>query len=212
MLCMADAEFFFDPICPWAWITSRWVEEVASQRQLDVDWRFIALSFVNEERYAEGAFSERYRQVHSIGLRSLRVAAALKDAGGSSAAGSWYSAVGTAIHVDGRRDELEERVGLEKLIAEAGFDPALVDAAYSERWDGVIRSDTDAALERTGKDVGTPIITFAPPDGPSFFGPVISRIPRGAEALELWDATERIARFPGFAELKRALREPAQTS
>ncbi len=77
----------------------------------------------------------------------------------------------------------------------------------TEQYDAAVRADTATALERAGKDVGTPIITFAPPDGPSFFGPVISRIPRGQEALDLWDATERIARFPGFAELKRSLRE-----
>ncbi len=79
-------------------------------------------------------------------------------------------------------------------------------------WDAIVRSDTATALGRTGKAVGTPIITFAPPDGPSFFGPVISRIPRGQEALDLWDATERIARFPGFAELKRSIRESPQVA
>ena len=208
---MADVEFFFDPICPWAWITSRWVEEVASLRAYDVDWRFIALRFVNEARnYAD--FPPRYEQMHTFGLRMLRVAAAAKEAGGSAAAGRWYSAIGTAIHVDRRRDELQEPGVVEQVVTAAGFDAGLAAAADDEGWDATIRSDTDAALERTGRDVGTPIVTFAPPDGPSFFGPVISRIPRGDEALELWDSVERLARFPGFAELKRSIREKPQTS
>ena len=208
---MADAEFFFDPICPWAWITSRWVDEVASLRAYDVDWRFIALRFVNEPRdYAD--FPPRYEEMHTFGLRMLRVAAAAKEAGGAPDAGRWYTAVGTAIHVDRRGDELRQQGAVEDVLRAAGLDPALARSADEERWDATIRTDTDAALERTGRDVGTPIVTFAPPGGPSFFGPVISRIPRGDEALELWDSVERLARFPGFAELKRSTRERPQTS
>ncbi|HET6794520.1 MAG TPA: hypothetical protein VFH45_08770 [Acidimicrobiales bacterium] len=207
---MADAEFFFDPVCPWAWITSRWTEEVASQRHYEVDWRFIALRFVNDDKYKD--LPPRYMESHTLGLRMLRVAAAAKSDGGPQAAGAVYTAVGGAIHVGGRRDELATADGVGSVLKDAGLDPGLAAAADEDRWDDVIRTDTEAALERTGRDVGTPIITFGPPDGPSFFGPVISRIPRGQEALELWDATERIARFPGFAELKRALRERPQTS
>ena len=207
---MADAEFFFDPVCPWAWITSRWAEEVREQRGLDLEWRFIALRMVNESRDYD-SFPPRYREVHLLGLRLLRVAAAARETLGREAVASLYTAFGTRIHVDRARDELIDG-GIAEVVDGLDLPPALVDAADDERWDEPIRVDTEEALTRTGRDVGTPIITFGPPDGPSFFGPVISRIPRGEEAVALWDATERLARFPGFAELKRAIREKPQTS
>jgi 2-hydroxychromene-2-carboxylate isomerase len=200
---MADVDFFFDPICPWAWITSRWVEEVRSQRNLDVAWRFIALRIVNEDREMDPA----HREGHNMGLRLLRVAAALREKVGPEAVGPFYGAVGGGIHVDRRRDAFLDPETVRPVLVELGYDPALGDAALDETWDDLIRSETETALARTGKDVGTPILTFAPPDGPSFFGPVISRVPRGANALELWDSVERLARFPGFAELKRSIRE-----
>jgi hypothetical protein len=209
---VADADFFFDPVCPWAWITSRWVKEVGDQRPLDVDWRFIALRMVNEGRDYDTEFPPKYREGHTLGLRLLRVAAAAKAEGGSQAVDRIYTVFGSRIHVDRRRAELDEGVGIEAALAEAGMGGGLAAAADDEAWDGVIRHDTETALERAGADVGTPILTFAPPDGPSFFGPVISRIPRGPEAVDLWESTEHIARFPGFAELKRSIREKPQTS
>lgn len=207
---MADLELFFDPVCPWAWITSRWVEEVGRQRPIDVEWRFIGLRIVNEHRDYDKDFPPRYLDVHTTGLRLLRVAAALRQAEGPGAVGPYYSAVGAAIHVDRRRDELGDPGAVAPLLAALGHDPSLADAALDTTWDDVVRADGDEALARTGRDVGTPIITFAPPDGPSFFGPVISRVPRGPEATALWDSVERLARFRGFAEIKRAQREAPQ--
>jgi 2-hydroxychromene-2-carboxylate isomerase len=202
----SSAEFFFDPICPWAWITSRWVEEVRRHRPVDVEWRFIALRMVNEGR----DMPAEYLAMQDVGLRLLRIGAALREAEGPEAIGPYYSAIGGAIHVDKRRDDLADPAAVAPLLSEIGYDPALVSAATDEAFDKVVREDTEAALGRCGRDVGTPILTFAPPDGPSFFGPVISRVPRGAEAVELWESVERIAVFPGFAELKRSLREPPQ--
>ena len=203
---MADVDFFFDPICPWAWITSRWVEEVRAQRGLDVAWRFIALRIVNEHRdYDRDA--PKHLESHTAGLRLLRVAAALREKVGPEAVGPYYAAVGGAIHVDRRRDDFVDPEAVRPVLSSLGHDPALADAATDTAWDDIVRAETEEALRRTGKDVGTPILTFAPPDGPSFFGPVISRVPRGAEALDLWDSVERLARFPGFAELKRSIRE-----
>lgn len=206
---MADAEFFFDPVCPWAWLTSRWVTEVAEQRSLDVEWRFICLRIVNEQRDYEREFPQGYTRGHTIGQELLRVAAALKAEQGNDAVARYYTAVGTALHTRGRRDELQPEGSVPGWLAGLDLDlpGGLADAAHDESWDADLRASTDEALSRAGKDVGTPIITFGPPDGPSFFGPVISRIPRGDEAVALWDATERIARFPGFAELKRSIRE-----
>jgi len=208
---MADAEFFFDPVCPWAWITSRWVTEVADQRELDIDWRFICLRFVNEHRDYATEFRPGYEEGHNLGMRLLRAAAAQKarDPGRVAAI---YTLFGSRLHVEGRRSDLMDPDGLRATLTEEGFDDDLADAAYDEKWDEPVRADTEEALGRVGRDVGTPIITFGNPDGPSFFGPVISRIPRGQEAVDLWDAVERIARFPGFSELKRSLRERPQTS
>lgn len=207
---MADVEFFFDPICPWAWITSRWVEEVNRQRPMDIDWRFIGLRIVNEERDYDREFPPRYLDLHTMGLRTLRVAAALREAKGPAVVGPYYTAVGGAIHVERRREELIDLSALPGILTELGHDPGFADAAMDTKWDAAVRADTEDALARTGRDVGTPIITFGAPDGPSFFGPVISRVPRGQEALDLWDSVERLARFPGFAELKRAIREAPQ--
>jgi 2-hydroxychromene-2-carboxylate isomerase len=209
---MADVEFFWDPVCPWAWITSRWVTEVAGQRQLDVDWRFISLRIVNDAKYADGTLPERSRIGHEMGLRLLRVAAATREAQGRERLADLYTALGTRIHVDGRREELIDGTGIPGLLDELGLPADLADAAGDEQWDDAIRADTETAIERAGQELGTPIVTFEPPDGPSFFGPVINRIPHGEEALALWDSVSTVARFPGFSELKRSVRGRPQTS
>jgi 2-hydroxychromene-2-carboxylate isomerase len=209
---VADVEFFWDPVCPWAWITSRWVTEVAGQRQLDVDWRFISLRMVNDAKYADGTLPERSRLGHEMGLRLLRVAAAVRDAHGRERLGDLYTALGTRIHVDGRREEMLDGTGIPAALDELGLPGDLAAAAEDDRWDAAIREDTETAIERAGKELGTPILTFEPPDGPSFFGPVINRIPRGDEAVALWDSVTTVARFPGFSELKRSVRGKPQTS
>lgn len=204
---MADVDFFFDPVCPWAWITSRWVTEVASLRKLDVDWRFISLRMVNSDRDYETEFQPGHMSTHTLGRDLLRVASAVRDSYGNEGVARLYTALGTTIHVEAAKDELTKPEGVKQLLEQLGLEEDLADAATDPSGDDLIRQETELALARAGRDVGTPIITFGPPEGPSFFGPVISRIPRGQEALELWDATERIARFQGFAELKRSLRE-----
>jgi 2-hydroxychromene-2-carboxylate isomerase len=209
---VADVEFFWDPVCPWAWITSRWVTEVAGQRPLEVDWRFISLRMVNDAKYADGTLPERSRLGHEMGLRLLRVAAAVREGHGRERLADLYTAFGTRIHVDGRREGLLDGSGVPGVLEELGLPQDLADASGDERWDDAVRTDTEAAIERAGKDLGTPILTFDPPDGPSFFGPVINRIPRGEEAVALWDCITTAARFPGFAELKRSVRGKPQTS
>lgn len=207
MTTVADVEFFFDPVCPLAWITSRWLEEVRRQRPFAVEWRFISLRIVNEKRDYDREFPPRYDEFHTMGLRLLRVAAALRDVEGPDVVGPYYAAVSGAIHVDRRRDEFLEPTAVRDVLGALGHDTKYADAAFDDAWDAVVRADGEVALGRTGSEVGTPIITFGPPDGPSLFGPVISRVPRGAEALALWDAVEGLARFNGFAEIKRAIRE-----
>lgn len=212
---MADVEFFWDPICPWAWITSRWVTEVADQRGLDVRWRAISLRMVNEGRYDQDEELAAKRRGHTLGLAMLRVAAAVDAERGNDAVGRLYTALGTALHVSGDRAAvvaMDPQALAEKVLAECGLPSALAGATDDESWDAAVRADTETSLRRTGGDVGTPVLTFAPPGGPSFFGPVISRVPRGPEALELWDAVELLARNPWFAELKRSIREAPQVA
>lgn len=203
---MADVEFFWDPVCPWAWITSQWVREVQQRRELDVDWRFICLRLLNEGKidYSE---NERYAEGHGRGLRLLRVANAVRDAGHRDRLGELYERFGTRIHVEREPRTLDDEAGIAAVLEGLGLDPSLAAAADDASHDAVLEAEKDEALERTGNDVGTPILTFRPPDGPSFFGPVISRIPRGEAAERLWDAITELAEWPGFAELKRSVRE-----
>jgi hypothetical protein len=206
---MSDLEFFFDPVCPWAWITSRWVEEVRSQRSYDVRWRFISLKLLNSSNTATW-YTDEYKRWHAMGHEALRVAARIDSELGNEAVGRFYTTIGTEGHNNRRRDDFatstESFVG--EVLSIAGLSAGLIDAAFDESLDAVIAADTELALERTGRDVGTPILTFRPgaADEGSFFGPVIARIPRGAEALRLWDAIETVATTPGVAELKRSNR------
>ncbi|MFZ9910655.1 MAG: DsbA family protein [Ilumatobacteraceae bacterium] len=206
---MADLQFYFDPVCPWAYITSRWVVEVQEQRGYDVSWKFISLFMINNDRgYNEGNMP--WRDGHMSGLQALRVASAARAAAGNDAVAAVYTALGKAIHVDKRRpkDSTELKDFARTVLSEAGLSPQWAESATDELHDEVIRYETSRALELTGKDVGTPILVFHPekPNEASFFGPVISSIPRGAEALRLWDAVETLATTSGMAELKRSLR------
>jgi 2-hydroxychromene-2-carboxylate isomerase len=208
---MADVEFFFDPICPWAWITSRFTVEVARQRDLKVEWRLICLRMVNEQRDYGKDFPPAYANSHTGGMKMLRVAAATRERHDNDAVGRFYTELGTRLHDQGR-SRLEVREGDFSVIGEAvqaaGLDPSLEAAADSEAFDAFLRSETDTALSRTGKDVGTPIITLGPGTDheASAFGPVLARIPRGDEALQLWDAMATLSRAGAFAELKRSAR------
>ena len=206
----ADLDFFFDPVCPWAWITSRWVTNVAEQRDYEVDWRFISLWIVNEETTKEW-YTPEYRMGHYRGHQGLRIADAIRaGGGGADEVGRWYTTLGTALHVESRREDAAADIDafLTELLEANGFDETLAEAANDESHDDHIRADTELALTRTGRDVGTPILTFHPgaEKEASFFGPVISKAPTGDEALVLWDAVETLATMSGMAELKRSNR------
>lgn len=205
---MNSIEYFFDPVCPFAWLTSRWATEVSEHSDLRITWRFISLKFLNE-----GAETpEPYRRGQAVGLRLLRVAAAVRDDHGNEGVAAIYAALGTRWHVQGRATAIregEDPTGLvREALADAGLSDSLLGAMDDDSHDGLIRSETDLAISRTGDGVGTPIITFDPaePDTTSFFGPVLSSVPRGEDALRLWDAVATLARMPGFSELKRSLR------
>jgi 2-hydroxychromene-2-carboxylate isomerase len=207
----ADLEFYFDPVCPWAWITSRWVTNVQQLRNYEVSWRFISLKMINAERGYAG--NNAYELIHNAGLAGLRVASAARAQGGNASVAALYTALGNAIHVGGRREELvtNPHVFLLSVVADAGLPAEIASAFEDSTHDEVIRYETEAALSRTGKDVGTPILTFNPKaaNEASLFGPVISKAPKGDEAVKLWDAVQTIAES-GVAEIKRSLRAAPQ--
>ena len=207
---MADLEFFFDPVCPWAWITSRWVVNVQEQQNYQVNWRFISLYFLNDSNVAEW-YDATYRAGHRAGLQALRVADAVRLSHDNDAVGRFYTALGQAIHV-GQLDRADLRNKTVDVIAAAlaaaSLPAELAAEADRESHDAHLRNETELALSRTGKDVGTPILTFKPGQASegSFFGPVLSRAPRGQAAVDLWNAIELIATTSGMAELKRSNR------
>jgi len=214
-MAAADVHFYFDPVCPFAWMTSKWVRLVQAQRDHTVDWRFISLRLVNAAVDYDAQFPPDYEAGHTAGLRLLRVAARTRDQLGPEAVGTLYEALGRRIF-DSPPDpeDTAARRGttafLEPVLTGAGLPVELAAALDDASLDAVVQAETDEALALTGKDVGTPIIHFRPPDGAAFFGPVISRLPAQDDAVRLWDHVVGLATFPGFAELKRSLRELPQ--
>ncbi len=206
-----DIHYYWDPVCPFAWITSRWVTKVVEQRDYSVDWRFISLRKINKDVDYDAEFPADYEQGHTAGLRLLRVAASIRAEHGREIMVPLYTALGQSIHDIEPSDSNIDLFGTPKhvapILSELGLSPSFIDALDDESWDAEIEAETDEAREKTGKDVGTPIIHFSPPDGPALFGPVISRIPADEDAVQLWDHVVGLAMFPSFTELKRSLRE-----
>ena len=209
-----DIEFFWDPVCPFAWITSRWVVKVSAQTGYKVDWRFISLRLLNKHKNYATEFPPDYEHGHTAGLRMLRVAAKVRAELGREPMGLLYEGYGKAYWDQEKGSGMRRRLGtvahITEILTAVGLPPEFATAADDNSWDAELDTETALALSRTGRDVGTPIITFEPPDGLSFFGPVISRVPSDAEAVPLWNAVLTLAKFPGFAEMKRSLREVPQ--
>ena len=213
----ADLHFYFDPVCPFAWMTSKWVRMVAEQRDYTVDWRFISLRLLNAHIDYDAHFPPEYEAGHTAGLRLLRLCAATREAHGREAVGPLYAALGAQVFdaepvpdeagAHGRRGTREF---VQPILRGLGLPADLADALDDDSRDAVLQAETDEALALTGKDVGTPILHFEPPQGVAFFGPVISRLPAEDEAVALWEHVVGLARFGGFAELKRSLRELPQ--
>jgi 2-hydroxychromene-2-carboxylate isomerase len=207
-----DIHFYFDPVCPFAWMTSKWVRQVTAQRDYTVDWRFISLRLINAAVDYDSRFPSGYEAGHTAGLKMLRVAARVRADYGRDKVGPLYEAIGTQVFDNGpdERQDLASRSFLEPVVAHIGLPAALADVLEDASIDAELQQETDEALSLTGKDVGTPIIHFQPPDGVAFSGPVISRLPDEADATRLWDYVVGLASFSGFAELKRSLRERPQ--
>lgn len=186
-----NVEFYFDAICPWCWMTSRWAAEVAEARGFTIDWKPISLAIINE---ANG--SGDHAEAHGAGKRMGLVALAVGDAHGDEGIGKLYTALGERLHPEGRRDY---DAIMTDALEELGYAAELAEAADSAD-DAVLRSNTEHALAIAGPDVGVPIISI---DGVAFFGPVVTPAPTGEDALRLWDGIFAAASVPGFYELKR---------
>jgi hypothetical protein len=219
-MSQADIHFYLDPVCPFAWMTSKWVRLVQSRRDYTVDWRFISLRQVNAHVDYDTHFPAEYEAGHTAGLRLLRLLHRVRQERGPEMVGAVYAALGEQVF-DVPAPAAEDRIvdGLDYRGTASFAGPVLDGVDLPRTWvesldddslDVDIRGETDEALALTGKDVGTPIIHFQPPDGTAFFGPVISRLPSEDDALVLWDHVVGLAAFPGFAELKRSLRELPQ--
>jgi hypothetical protein len=214
----ADIRFYFDPVCPFAWMTSKWVRLVQSQRGYGVEWRTISLRMLNAHVDYDAHFPPEYEAGHTAGLRLLRVVHAARAEHGPEVVGPLYEALGRRIfdappldqQIVGDVDVRGTAEFLAPVLDEVGLPGELVGRLDDESLDIDIHAETDEALALTGKDVGTPIIHFQPPEGVAFFGPVISRLPDEQDAVRLWDHVVGLASFPGFAELKRSLRELPQ--
>ncbi len=204
-----NVDFFFDPICPFCWMTSKWLRLVAPHRLLEIEWRFISLRMINDGTY-QGR--EHYLARHEKGLELLRVAAAAREAHGAAATGRLYEAFGNGIWESDRLAYPDNVVQfgdsgeVERCLVASGLTEHLASARTDTSFDAVISADGETALERSGEGVGTPIITYGTPDGPSLFGPVISTLPSVERSLAMWDALVTLSSHPDFAEVKRSRR------
>jgi 2-hydroxychromene-2-carboxylate isomerase len=187
-------EFWFDPSCPWAWMTSRWVHEVAEHRKLDVTWNVMSLAVLNEDKDV----SEQYREFFPRALRYTRLVTAIAELHGQQFVGELYTALGSRIHPGGMTD-VDQIIA--EALAEVGLDADLARYADSEEFDTQMRASHFDGIGRVGEDVGTPVIAV---DGVAFFGPVITPSPKGEQAVALWDGIVAVAAYDGFFELKRS--------
>lgn len=191
---MSDSvEFWFDPSCPWAWMTSRWVDEVAAHRDLDVTWNVMSLAILNEDTDVP----EEYKAFFPRALQYTRLVAAAKELQGQEIVKPLYDALGTRIHPGGGNDPAEV---IPAALAEVGLDADFAQWADSDVYDPQMRASHFEGISRVGQDVGTPVIAV---NGVAFFGPVVSPAPKGEQALALWDGVVAAASYDGFFEIKR---------
>jgi 2-hydroxychromene-2-carboxylate isomerase len=193
-----SVDMWFDPTCPWAWVTSRWLLEVEKVRSVDVRFHVMSLSVLNEGR----ELSERYQTLMQRAWGPVRVCAAAAAKDGEGVLRDLYTAFGTRIHVNGQ--ESGEQL-FRDALTDAGLDPELAAAADSTEYDDALRASHEAGMRPVGTDVGTPVIHVPGPTGETvaFFGPVVTPAPRGEDAGRLWDGTLLVTGTPGFYELKR---------
>jgi protein-disulfide isomerase-like protein with CxxC motif len=193
------ADFWFDPICPWAWLASRWMIEVEQVRPVDVRWRVMSLAMLNEGREMPPEYVDLMRRAWI----PVRVIVAAQLAHGDEVVLPMYEAMGRRIHLDSR-DDFEEVCG--EAVAELGLPASLGDTSLTDHVDAELRTSHERAMSMVGLEVGTPVIAVPGPDGEptAIFGPVVSPAPKGEDAGRLWDGTLLVMSTPGFFELKRS--------
>ena len=190
-----NADFWFDPACPFAWITSRWILEVEQVRDISVTWHVMSLAYLNQDK---DDISEDYRAWLRTAWQPVRVCMAVEEHHGKEALLALYTALGTR-RFNGGEDYTRETI--EAALADAGLSPDLADAMDDESYDDAVKKSHHHGMDQVGDDVGTPTISF---EGAAFFGPVLSAIPRGEAAGQLWDGCVALAKVPAFSELKRS--------
>ena len=188
-------DFWFDPICPWAWITSRWMLEVQQVRPVELVWHVMSLAVLNGDKED---MTDRYRELMQSAWGPVRVLIAAEQAHGPEVLGPLYTALGTRFHLD---KAPRDRETITAALAEAGLPASLADAMDSTEYDEAVRASHAEGIDRVGYEVGTPVISV---HGASVFGPVISPIPRGEAAGKLWDGVQLVMATDGFFELKRS--------
>ena len=190
-------QFWFDPLCPWAWITSRWMLEVEKVRPVRTDWRIMSLAYLNLIQHEGKGLTEEYLEGMKKAWGPIRVVAAAAQQRGQDILGPLYTAIGTRLHNEGRRQDPQV---IPDALAEVGLPASLAGAAESDELDQLIKDSHNEAFDEVGIDVGTPVIRIA---GNTIFGPVITPIPRGEAAGKLWDGVALVTATDGFFELKR---------
>ncbi|MCX6401979.1 MAG: DsbA family protein [Propionibacteriales bacterium] len=194
------ADLWFDPLCPFAWITSRWLLEAAEVRHFDVEWHVMSLAYLNQDR----DLPDEYRTMLAPAWGPVRVLIAAQERHGDKVLLPMYNAFGARIHHGGRSLHQEPDGGLgliAEVLAEVGLEEDLIEAATDASYDERVAKSHHEGMDAVGNEVGTPTIHV---NGTAFFGPVLSKIPRGEDAGRLWDGTVAVASFPYFYELKRS--------
>ncbi|MDG9683285.1 DsbA family protein [Streptomyces sp. DH18] len=194
-------DFWFDPLCPWAWMTSRWMLEVEKVRDVEVRWHVMSLAVLNEDKLDD--LPEEYRDLlESKAWGPVRVVVAAQQLHGDTVVGPLYTALGTRFHNNG---EGPTREAVAAALKDVGLPADLAEYADSDRYDTELRASHKEGIDKVGQEVGTPVIAVPGADGEqiAFFGPVVTPAPKGEEAAKLWDGTLLVASIPGFYEIKR---------
>jgi len=192
---MSNVDFWFDPRCPFAWITSRTMLEVEKVRDVQITWHVMSLAYLNQDK---DDISDSYRESLKDAWGPVRVCMAVEQEYGQEKLAELYTSLGTKKHTE-RREKLDRPL-VEEALAEIGVPAALADAMDDSSYDDAIKKSHHLGMDQVGEDVGTPTIAI---DGHAFFGPVLSRIARGEDAGKIWDGAVALSSFPYFYELKR---------